>query len=58
MSSPGVHRHFSTPKFDKEPEKLWHYDYSMRTVGIIAKEVPMFPLTLKGLEKAIDHLQK
>lgn len=39
-------------------EKLWHYDYSMRTVGIIAKEVPMFPLTLKGLEKAIDHLQK
>lgn len=22
MSSPGVHRHFSTPKFDKEPEFL------------------------------------
>ena len=21
MSSPGVHRHFSTPKFDKEPKK-------------------------------------
>lgn len=45
-------------KLDPFHEKLWHYDYSMRTVGIIAKEVPMFPLTLKGLEKAIDHLQK
>ena len=31
MSSPGVHRHFSTPKFDKEPKK-WtpYYPASMK----------------------------
>lgn len=39
-------------------ERLWNYDYGMRTVGLVSQEVPMFPLTLKGLERAIDCLQK
>jgi uncharacterized protein with von Willebrand factor type A (vWA) domain len=39
-------------------EKLWNYDYGMRTVGLVAQRVPMFPLTLNGLERAIDCLQK
>lgn len=37
-------------------EKLWDYDYSARTIGIIRKEFPMYPLTVRGLEEGIREL--
>jgi len=36
--------------------KLWHYDYSSRTIGMVEETVPMFPLTVHGLEDGIKEL--
>lgn len=36
--------------------KLWHYDYSSRTIGMVESTVPMFPLTVHGLEDGIKEL--
>ena len=39
-------------------EKLWDYDYSARTIGLIREEIPMFQLTAKGLEAGVKELKK
>ncbi len=36
--------------------KLWDYDYSSRTIGMIRNTIPMFPLTVHGLEDGIKEL--
>lgn len=37
-------------------QDYWHFYYS--TARILEKGIPMFPLTLKGLEASMDHLRK
>lgn len=37
-------------------ERLWDYDASTRTIGIIRGEFPMYPLTVRGLEEGIKEL--
>lgn len=39
-------------------EKLWDWDFSMRTVQEVKAIFPMFPLTVKGLERAVGELLK
>lgn len=36
--------------------KLWDWDSSTRTVGLVREVFPMFPLTVRGLEDAIKEL--
>lgn len=39
-------------------ERLWDYDSSTRTIGMIRERFPMFPLTVRGLEEGIKELTK
>jgi uncharacterized protein with von Willebrand factor type A (vWA) domain len=41
--------------FNPQPEPTWRYTW---TIGTIAKIIPMFELTLDGLDKAVQHLMK
>ena len=36
--------------------KLWNFDYNTRTIGMIGREIPMYPLTVRGLEEGIKAL--
>lgn len=37
-------------------ERLWEYDASPRTIGIIREIFPMYPLTVRGLEEGMKEL--
>lgn len=37
-------------------ERLWNYDASTRSIGIIRDVFPMYPLTVRGLEDGIKEL--
>lgn len=37
-------------------ERLWDYDASTRTIGILWELFPMYPLTVRGLEEGIKEL--
>ena len=38
------------------PPERWQWGYGSNTIRTIAKEVPMYPLTVKGLEEAMKYL--
>ena len=39
-------------------EKVWDYTYGYQTIGLIRETIPMFPLTVSGLENGIKALKK
>lgn len=39
-------------------EKVWDYTYGYQTIAMIRERIPMFPLTVSGLEGAIKALKK
>ena len=38
------------------PPERWQWGYGSSTIRTIEKEVPMYPLTVKGLEEAMKYL--
>jgi len=38
------------------PESEWEYGYGYRTIQLVKKEMPMFHLSVKGLEKGLKYL--
>jgi uncharacterized protein with von Willebrand factor type A (vWA) domain len=44
-----------TAWLNPKPEREWPYT---RTIGMIKDIIPMFELSLEGLEKAVDYLMK
>ncbi len=39
-------------------ERLWDWDSTMRTVGMVREIFPMYPLTVQGLDRAVKELQR
>jgi len=38
------------------PQEQWEYTWGSHTIRLIRKEIPMFPLTIDGLDTALHHL--
>ncbi len=38
------------------PQERWAYTWGNYTIGLIGREMPMFPLTIDGLDDALRHL--
>lgn len=38
------------------PQEQWEYAWGSHTIRVIRKEIPMFPLTMDGLDAALHHL--
>jgi len=38
------------------PQDQWEYTWGSQTIRLIRKEIPMFPLTIDGLDTALHHL--
>ena len=38
------------------PRERWDYTWGSHTIGLIRREIPMYPLTIDGLDEALHHL--
>ncbi len=38
------------------PQEQWEYTWGSHTIRLIGREIPMFPLTIDGLDAALHHL--